>query len=136
MGFLKPHIEKIYAVARILAGLMFMSHGLQKIFGLFGGTPEGAPAFVVYGAGSIELVTGALIAIGLFAAPAAFLASGTMAFAFFMGHVMNPQINPTHSILPIVNKGELAVVYCWLFLFIAGKGAGIWSVEASRAPSS
>ena len=135
MGFLKAHAEKIYAATRILAGLMFMAHGLQKIFGLFGGVPAGAPAFIVYGAGGIELVTGALIAIGLFAAPAAFLASGMMAFAFFMGHVMNPDVNPTHSILPIVNRGELAVVYCWLFLFMATKGAGIWSVDASRARS-
>lgn len=131
MAFLRPHAEKIYAVTRILAGLMFMAHGLQKIFGLFGGTPEGTPAFIVWGAGSIELVTGALIAIGLFTAPAAFLASGTMAAAFVMGHVFGPQ-NPTHNILPIVNRGELAVVYCWLFLYVAAKGAGIWSADAAR----
>ena len=135
MGFLKPHAEKIYAATRILAGLMFMAHGLQKIFGLFGGVPEGAPAFIVYGAGIIELVTGALIAIGLLTAPAAFLASGTMAAAFFMGHVMSPQ-NPTHNILPIVNKGELAVLYCWVFLFMAAKGSGIWSVDAARGAKS
>jgi putative oxidoreductase len=136
MGFLKPHTDRIYAALRILAGLMFLSHGLQKIVGLFGGVPEGAPPFVVYGAGSIELVTGALIAIGLFTAPAAFLASGTMAFAYFLGHLANPQINPTHSILPIVNKGELAVLYCWVFFVIAAKGAGIWSVDAARAQSA
>lgn len=135
MGFLTPHADKIYAATRILAGSMFMAHGLQKIFGLFGGVPAGAPTFIVYGAGGIELVTGALIAIGLFAAPAAFLASGTMAFAFLLGHVMNPDANPTHSILPIVNKGELAVIYCWVFLFVAAKGAGIWSVDASRSKS-
>ena len=128
MGFLKSHADKIYAVLRIFVGLMFLAHGLQKIFGLFGGLPEGTPPFIVYGAGGIELVTGALIAIGLFAAPAAFLASGTMAAAYFMGHV-----GPSGSILPIVNKGELAVVYCWLFLYIASHGAGIWSVDASRA---
>jgi putative oxidoreductase len=131
MGFLKPHADKIYAATRILAGLMFMAHGLQKIFGLFGGAPEGAPAFIVYGAGGIELVTGALIAIGLFTAPAAFLASGTMAAAFFMGHV-----GPSGNLLPIVNKGELAVVYCWLFLFMAAKGSGIWSVDASRGQAA
>ena len=136
MGFLKPYLEQIYAVTRIIVGLMFMAHGLQKIFGLFGGVPEGAPAFIVYGSGSIELVTGALIALGLFAAPAAFLASGTMAVAFFMGHVLNPDVNPTRSILPIVNRGELAVVYCWLFLLVAAKGAGIWSVDASRAKAA
>jgi putative oxidoreductase len=129
MGFLKPHADKIYAVLRILAGLMFMAHGLQKVFGMFGGTPEGAPAFIVYGAGTIELVTGALIAIGFFTAPAAFLASGTMAAAFFIGHVIPNGWN----LLPIVNKGELAVLYCWVFLFMAAKGSGIWSVDASRS---
>jgi putative oxidoreductase len=128
MGFLKPHLEKIYATLRIFAGLMFMAHGLQKIFGLFGGTPEGAPPLIVYGAGTIELVTGALIAIGFFAGAAAFLASGTMAVAFFMGHV----IPNGGNILPIVNKGELAVLYCWVFLFMATKGSGIWSVDAAR----
>lgn len=134
MGFLKPHIEKIYAATRILAGLMFMAHGLQKIFGLWGGVSAEAPAFIKWGAGSIELVTGALIAIGLFTAPAAFLASGSMAAAFFIGHVMSPQ-NPTHNILPIVNRGELAVLYCWVFLFMAAKGSGIWSADAARAKS-
>lgn len=131
MGFLKPHLDKIYAATRILAGLMFMAHGLQKIFGLFGGAPEGAPAFIVYGAGSIELVTGGLIALGLFAAPAAFLASGTMAFAFLLGHVMQKG-----SIIPIVNGGELAVLYCWVFFAIAARGAGIWSVDDARGQSS
>ena len=129
MGFLTPHADKLYATMRIFAGLMFLAHGLQKIFGLFGGAPEGAPAFIIYGAGGIELVTGALIALGLFAAPAAFLASGTMAAACFMGHVAQTGGN----LLPIVNKGELAVLYCWVFFFIAAKGAGIWSVDASRA---
>lgn len=128
MRFLTPHIEKIYALLRIVAGFMFMLHGMQKVFGLFGGMPPHAPAFVVYGAGLIELVGGLLIAIGLFAAPAAFLCSGTMAFAFFLGHVVPAKGN----ILPIMNKGELAALYCWLFLFIAAKGAGIWSVDATR----
>ena len=82
--------------------------------------------FVVYGAGGIELVGGALVAIGLFVAPAAFLCSGLMAAAYFMAHASN-------GFFPIVNKGEPAVVYCWLFLFIAAKGAGIWSADAARS---
>jgi putative oxidoreductase len=134
MGFLKPYAEPIYAALRIFAGLMFMAHGLQKIFGLFGGVPAEAPAFIVWGAGTIELVTGALIAVGLLTGPAAFLASGTMAAAFFLGHVFSPQ-NPTRNLLPIVNRGELAVLYCWVFLFIATKGSGIWSVDAARGKS-
>ena len=127
MGFLTPHFEKIYAGARIITGLMFMLHGMQKILGFFGGAPEGAPAFVVWGAGSIELIGGALIAIGLFAAPAAFLASGTMAVAFFVGHVARHG-----TILPIENQGELAVLYCWVFLVIAARGSGIWSIDDLR----
>ena len=129
MGFLTPHAEKIYAALRIVTGLMFMQHGLQKLFGLFGGVPAEAPPFIVYGAGPIELVCGALVALGLFAAPAAFLASGTMAAAFFMGHVIPAKGN----LIPIVNKGELAALYCWAFLYIATKGSGIWSVDEARA---
>ncbi len=127
MGFLTPHIEKVYAAFRIMAGVLMMEHGFQKLFGWFGGAPEGAPAFIIYGAGSIELAAAGLVALGLFASPAAFLMSGTMAAAFFMGHVMQKG-----SILPIVNGGELAALYCFAFLFIAAKGSGIWSVDAAR----
>jgi putative oxidoreductase len=127
MGFLQPHAERIYAGLRILAGLMFMQHGLQKVFGLFGGLPSAA-AWITWTAGPIELVGGALIALGLFAAPAAFVSSGTMAVAYFMGHWMR-----TGDFFPILNKGELAVVYCWVFLLIAARGSGIWSVDAARS---
>ncbi|MFE8597904.1 DoxX family protein [Archangium violaceum] len=128
MGFLKPHTERIYALLRIMSGFMFTLHGTQKLFGLFGGVPAGAPAFIVYGAGGIEFVGGVLILLGLFASPAAFISSGTMAVAYFMGHVIPAQWN----ILPIVNKGELAALYCFVFLYIAAHGSGIWSVDAAR----
>ena len=128
MGFLKPHADKIYAVMRIFVGLLFMQHGLQKIFDLFGGLPPDAPAFVRYGAGSVELVGGALVALGLFASPAAFLCSGTMAVAYFMVHAPK-------GFLPILNGGEPAAVYCWIFFVIAAQGAGIWSLDASRSKS-
>ncbi|MCP3140395.1 DoxX family protein [Pyxidicoccus xibeiensis] len=128
MGFLRPHADRIYALLRIMTGFMFLFHGLQKLFGMFGGTPPGAPAFVVYVAGGIELVCGVLVLIGLFAGPAAFLASGTMAVAYFIGHVAPAGWN----ILPIVNKGELAALYCFVFLYIAARGSGIWSVDAAR----
>jgi putative oxidoreductase len=131
MGFLKPHAEKIYALLRIVAGFMFLLHGLQKIAGMFGGAPPQAPPFIVYGGGGIELVAGALIAIGLFVEPVAFIASGEMAVAFFLGHVFR-----TGNILPIVNQGELAALYSWLFLFMAAKGAGIWSADALRGKSA
>lgn len=128
MRFLQPHAERIYALLRIATGLMFMQHGLQKLFGLFGGIPPGVPKVVVYGAGSIELACGALVAIGLFGAPAAFLASGSMAFAFFLGHVIPAKGN----LIPIVNQGELAALYCFVFLYIAVHGSGIWSADAAR----
>jgi putative oxidoreductase len=131
MGFLAPHAGKIYALFRIMAGAMILQHGCQKILGMFGGMPPGVPAFIQYGAGSIELVGGLLVAIGLFAGPAAFLLSGTMAAAYFMGHVLNPQ-SETHSIIPIVNGGELAALYCFAFLFVAAKGSGQASVDAMR----
>ena len=126
MEFLKPHFEKIYAATRILAGLMFVQHGLQKLFGVFGGPPADAPAFIVYGAGGIELVGGLLVALGLFAAPAAFICSGTMAVAYFIAHQPNGAI-------PILNGGELAALYCWVFFAIAAKGAGIWSVDGRQS---
>ena len=131
MGFLKPYAEKIYALLRIVAGLMFMLHGLQKVFGLFGGAPPQAPPFIVYGAGTIELVAGALIAVGFLVGPSAFIASGEMAIAFFLGHVAQSK-----NINPIENHGELAVLYSWLFLFMAARGAGTWSVDEARGKSA
>jgi putative oxidoreductase len=127
MRFLQPHTERLYALFRIVTGLLFMQHGLQKLFGLFGGVPAGAPPFIVYGAGGIELVGGALVALGLLTSPAAFLSSGTMAVAFFMGHAI-----PKGNILPILNQGELAALYCFAFFYISARGSGIWSVDAAR----
>ena len=124
MGFLKPYEAWIYAALRIMAGLLFMQHGLQKIFGLFGGVPADAPAFVVWVAGAVELVGGALVAIGLFAGPAAFLASGTMAVAYFMGHWAR-----TGEFFPILNQGELAILYCFVFLYISSRGGGPLSLD-------
>lgn len=123
--FLRPYSAQAFAIFRIIAGLLFMSHGMQKLFGLFGGVPADAPAFVVYGAGVIEFVTGALIAVGFFTRWAAFLASGTMAAAYWIAH-------GTNAFHPIVNQGELSVLYCFAFLFIAARGAGIWSVDGER----
>jgi len=116
--------EMSYAAARIVAGLLFASHGAQKLFGLFGSPPmTGKPLMLA--AGIIEMVCGLLIALGLFTRPAAFLASGEMAVAYFMVHA--PQ-----GFWPVQNKGENAVLYCFFFLFVAGRGAGIWSLDALR----
>jgi len=129
MGFLQLHAERIYAGLRILAGLMFMQHGLQKVFGLFGGLPNAGP-WITWTAGPIELVGGALIALGLFAGPAAFICSGQMAVAYLWFHWQR-----LGEFFPILNHGEPAVLYCWVFLLIAARGSGIWSVDEARAPS-
>ena len=123
-SFLKPFDSHIYAVLRIVTGLLFLWHGTQKLFGFPTASPAGAPDFVIYVAGPIELVGGVLIAVGFQTRWAAFLCSGLMAAAYWMAH-------GTKHLLPLVNGGELAVLYCFLFLFIAAHGPGIWSIDRS-----
>ena len=119
-----------YALLRIFAGLMMACHGGQKVLGLFGGMPPSGgsvPAFTLFWfVGMLELIGGLLVAVGLFASWAAFLLSGLMAFAYFMAHF--PQ-----GLIPLVNKGELAVVYCFVFLYIASRGSGTLSIDEARA---
>lgn len=114
---------------RLTTGFMFFFHGAQKLLGWFGDNP-GPPAFSqIWFAGVIELCGGALVTLGLFTRPVAFLASGTMAVAFFQAHVAG-NFADWHW-LPIVNRGEMAVLYCFIFLFLAGRGPG--PVAADRA---
>lgn len=113
-------VAPTYTLFRLVVGLLFACHGAQKLFGLFGGTRMTAPMMVA--AGVIELVGGVLVAVGLLASLAAFIASGEMAVAYFILHA-------PHGLLPIVNHGELAVLYCFAFLFIAASGSGRWSVD-------
>jgi putative oxidoreductase len=128
---LAGYAPQAYAAMRIIFGLLFLCHGLQKVFGLFGGVNgAAAPLFSLLGiAGVIELVTGALIAVGFVAGTAAFIASGQMAVAYFAGHF------PAGS-WPIQNDGELSVLYCFVFLYMATRGSGIWSVDAARTSRS
>ena len=114
-----------YALMRIVAGFLFLWHGAQKLFGFPSAMPADVPAFITYIAGPIELMGGILIMIGLFTRWSAFLASGLMAAAYWMAH-------GTKALLPIQNNGELAVLYCFIFLFISTQGGGIWSVDALR----
>jgi putative oxidoreductase len=115
----------LYAILRVVAGLMFMLHGTQKIFAWPGGQGGGAQGLMQL-AGIIELVCGALIAVGLLTSLAALLASGEMAVAYFTAHFPKGP-------LPLLNDGELAVLYCFLFLYIAAAGAGIWSIDSAIA---
>lgn len=123
------YAPQAYALMRIMLGSLFLCHGLQKVFGLFGGLDgngAAAPLLTLIGiAGLIELVAGALIAVGLFTTRAAFVASGQMAVAYFIGHF-------PMGFWPIQNDGVEAVLYCFVFLYMATRGAGIWSADCAR----
>jgi len=119
---LGPYQERIYAVLRFVVGFLLSFHGFQKLFGSFGNGPFPLVSQTGLG-GVIEFFGGLLVAIGLFSSWAAFIASGTMAVAYF-------QFHQPEGLWPIVNKGELAVVYCFVFLYIAAHGAGKWSVAS------
>ena len=122
--FMKGYESQAYALLRIVAGFLFLWHGTGKLLGFPPSSAE-MPALVQYLGGSIELLGGVLVMIGLFTSWAAFLCSGMMAAAYWMAHGLN-------GVLPIQNGGELAALYCFAFLLISTRGAGIWSVDAAR----
>lgn len=115
------------SILRIVAALIYMQHGTQKLFGFPPtGGPVGATPFVLFSqsglAGILEFFGGMLILLGLFTRPVAFIVSGEMAVAYF-------QVHAPRAFLPIVNRGELPVVLCFLFLYLVFAGAGTWSVD-------
>jgi len=116
---------RVLAILRIVLGFLFLQHGTAKLFGI----PhiamfDGLQLFSLIGlAGVLELVGGLLILVGLFTRPAAFILSGEMAFAYFMAHA-------PHGFLPVLNQGELAVIYCFTFLYFSVAGAGAFSIDA------
>ena len=126
--FLEPRADTAYAVLRIVSGLLFSMHGMQKILGVLAHSPPPVGSQLWFG-GIIELVGGLAIAAGAFTRCAAFVASGTMAVAYVQFHW---KLAFGEQFFPVINKGELAVVYAFLFLFIACRGAGKWSVDAMR----
>jgi putative oxidoreductase len=110
-----------YALLRIVAGLLFACHGAQKLFGVLGG--QQVPLASQFGlAGVIELVGGLMIAVGFLTGFVAFVASGEMAAAYYKAHL-------PRGLWPIQNGGELAVLYCFLYLYISTRGAGIWGLD-------
>ena len=119
---MRDRVEIAYALMRIAAGFLFLCHGLQKMFGAFSGQ-QMPPATMLGAAGIIETVCGSLILLGLVTSIVAFVASGEMAVAFFLQHA------PKGG-LPIQNGGELAVLFCFLFLFASAYGDGRYSVGA------
>ena len=117
---LKRYGPIAFSLMRFVVGFLFACHGAQKLFGVLGGQreihdPEGLAA------GIIEFTAGILISIGLFSSIAAFIASGEMAVAYFKAHA-------PRGFWPILNRGELAVLYCFIFLFVACQGDGNWSI--------
>jgi putative oxidoreductase len=125
MKFLRGLEPYAFAALRVVSGFLFLCHGAQKLFGAFG-VHAMLHVPLMLAAGIIEFGCGTLILLGLFTRVAAFIASGHMAFAYFMAHAGWGQ-----RFFPIVNQGELAVVYCFLFLYIACHGAGKFGVDRS-----
>ena len=127
--FLGAYSSYIYAVMRIVVGVLFACHGAQKLFGLLGGVNQrgaSAPLLSLFGlAGIIEFVGGLLIVVGFMTGYAAFIASGEMASAYFMAHL-------PRGFWPIQNGGELAVLYCFIFLYLAAVGSGKLSIDSIR----
>ena len=121
MKFLESYQDQAYALMRIIVGFLFLWHGAQKLLGFPLEFPYPLNP-MMYAAGSIELIGGALVMIGLLTRPAAFISSGTMAAAYWMAH-------GSKTFWPIVNGGELAALYCFVFLFIACRGTGIWGLS-------
>lgn len=128
MRFLQRYSEPAFALLRITAGLMFGFHGLQKIFGVLSDFQPAFPTQIWFG-GMIELIAGILIAIGLWTRCAAFVASGEMAVAYVQFHW---KLAIGSAFFPAVNKGEMALLYCVLFFYIACRGAGPLSLDALR----
>jgi putative oxidoreductase len=120
---------RVLSILRIMSALLLLQHGLSKFFGFPVPWPPGGgpPAlFALYWwAGGLEIVGGTLLLLGLFTHPVAFILSGEMAFAYFMGHA--PQ-----SFYPQLNRGETAVLFCFVFFYLAFAGAGPWSIDALR----
>jgi putative oxidoreductase len=128
------YTPQTYAAFRIVFGFVFMTFGLQKIFGWFGG-PAQQLMSMQGAAGTVETLGGLLIMLGLFTRVAAFLSSGEMAVAFWYIHVSVIAMGAQGAglpigLLPIMNGGVNAALFCFAFLYIASKGAGIWSVDA------
>ncbi len=127
MRFLSKLQEPAYTALRVVSGFLFSFHGMQKLFGWF--TERATPAVFsqAWIGGAIELVTGVLLVLGLGTRLAAFIASGTMAVAYFQFHWKGNVED--WQWLPIVNRGELAVLYCFVFLFIATRGPGRFALD-------
>jgi putative oxidoreductase len=123
--FMSKYQSQAYALLRIVAGFMFCLHGAQKLMGFLGG-PQASMGSLMWLAGLIELLGGILIMLGLYTSIAAFIASGEMAVAYFMVHW---KFHFDDRFFPMKNQGELAALYCFVFLYLAAMGDGRWSLN-------
>jgi putative oxidoreductase len=125
-SFYHPWSPHFLGVLRIITAFLFMQHGAQKLFS-FPAPPQAMHSLssLIWVAGVLELFGGLLLVLGLFTRPVAFLLSGEMAVAYFMAHA-------PHGFWPLLNRGELAVLYCFVFLYLAVAGGGSWSVDQLR----
>jgi putative oxidoreductase len=127
--FLEKYQPQLLAVLRIVAALLFIQHGTIKLFQFPAAQMEGPLPTMLLVAAIIELVTGTLMIVGLFTRLAAFIASGLMAAAYFIGHY--PQ-----GFWPAFNQGEAAILFCFVFLYIAAAGPGAWSIDGARTTNA
>lgn len=128
MDRLSAYTPQAMAILRIVAGLLFLEHGTQKLLGFpppMPGMPADLPPMLL-AAGVLELVGGLLFIIGLFIRPVAFVLSGMMAVAYFMAH-------GSKGFFPALNGGDPAILFCFIFLYFACAGAGPWSADSARA---
>ena len=123
MELLHTWQPRVLSILRAVAGLIFMLHGTQKLLGFPASSRTVEMFSLPWTAGVIEIATGALIMLGLFTRPAAFLASGTMAFAYWMAHA-------PRDLFPTNNGGDAAILYCFVFLYLVFSGPGPWSLDA------
>ncbi len=127
MSAIASWAPRMLSVLRIVAGLQFIEHGTQKFFSFpLRAGPQPELASLLGAQGCLEIVGGVLVLIGLFTRPVAFLLAGNMAVAYFMAHFPK-------SFFPALNGGDAAILFCFVFLYLAAAGAGPWSLDARRA---
>jgi putative oxidoreductase len=131
MDSLSAWQPRLLSLLRIIAGLLFLQHGLVKMFSFPGPFMRAvATGELIWFAALLEIAGGILLVLGLFTRPTAFICSGLMAFAYFLGHAFGP--TSKSALFPILNGGNLAILYCFVFLYIASAGPGPWSLDAKQ----